>query len=156
MPLGFCHISPLLRCLHWLPVKARIEFKIPLITFKAIHGLAPKYLCGLLTFKSSLYNLRFSDSILLSMPAVRSKTLGDTAFIVAAPRLWSSLPKEFRAITNVNCLACVAGAKRGGGGGREKGKREGRVSSPSPQSPSPFSLPPYPLPPTPFDACYAG
>ena len=40
-------------------------------------------------------------------------------------------------------LACVAGAKRGGGGGREK-------------SSSPFSLPPYPLPPTPFDACYAG
>ena len=98
----FCHISPLLRGLHWLPVKARIEFKILLITFKAIHGLAPKYLCDLLTFKSSLYNLRSSDSILLSMPAVRSKTLGDRAFMVAAPRLWNSLPKELRAITNVN------------------------------------------------------
>ena len=59
----FCHISPLLRGLHWLPVKARIEFKILLITFKAIHGLAPKYLCDLLTFKSSLYNLRSSGSI---------------------------------------------------------------------------------------------
>ena len=98
----FCHISPLLRGLHWLPVKARIEFKILLITFKAIHGLAPKYLCDLLTFKSSLYNLRSSGSILLSMPAVRSKTLGDRAFMVAAPRLWNSLPKELRAITNVN------------------------------------------------------
>ncbi|CAH3160005.1 unnamed protein product [Porites lobata] len=39
----FCHISPLLRSLHWLPVKARIQFKILLITFKTIHGLAPKY-----------------------------------------------------------------------------------------------------------------
>ena len=99
---GFCHISPLLRGLHWLAVKAWIEFKILLITFKAIHGLAPKYLCDLLTFKSSLYNLRSSDSILLSMPAARSKTLGDRAFMVAAPRLWNSLPKELRAITNVN------------------------------------------------------
>ena len=98
----FCHISPLLRALHWLPVKSRIEFKILLITFKAIHGLAPKYLCDLLTFKSSSYNLRSSDSILLSMPAVRSKTLGDRAFMVAAPRLWNSLPKDLRAITNVN------------------------------------------------------
>ena len=98
----FCHISSLLRGLHWLPVKARIEFKILLITFKAIHGLAPKYLCDLLTFKSSLYNLRSSDSILLSMPAARSKTLGDRAFMVAAPRLWNSLPKELRAITDVN------------------------------------------------------
>ena len=91
MPLAcarFCRISPLLRGL--------------LITFKAIRDLAPKYLCDLLTFKSSLYNLRSSDSILLSMPAVRSKTLGDRAFMVAAPRLWNSLPKELRAITNVN------------------------------------------------------
>ena len=52
--------------------------------------------------KSSSYNLRSSDSILLSMPAVRSKTLGDRAFMVAAPRLWNSLPKDLRAITNVN------------------------------------------------------
>ena len=73
-----------------------------LITFKAIQGLAPKYLCDLLTFKSSLYNLRSSDSILLSMPAARSKTLVDRALMVAAPRLWNSLPKELRAITNVN------------------------------------------------------
>ena len=88
--------------LHWLPVKARMQFRILLITFKAIHGLAPKYLFDLLTFQSSLYNLRSWGSILLSMPAVRSKTLGDRAFMVAAPRLWNSLPKELRAITNVN------------------------------------------------------
>ena len=90
----FCHISPLLRGLHWLPDKARIQScKILLITFKAIHGLAPKYLCDLLTFKSPSYNLRSSGSILLPMPTVRSKTLGDRAFMVAAPTLWNSLPK---------------------------------------------------------------
>ena len=99
----FCHISALVRGLHWLLVKAWIQFKILLITFKAMHGLAPKYLCDLLTFKSSLYNLRSSGSILLSMPAVRSKTTsGDRAFMVAEPTLWNSLPKELRAITNVN------------------------------------------------------
>ena len=98
----FCHISPLLRGLHWLPVKARIQFKILLITFKAIHGLAPKYLCELLTFKSSLYNLRSSGTILLSMPAGCSITLGDRAFMVTTPTLWNSLPIELRAITNVN------------------------------------------------------
>ena len=98
----FCHIS-LLCGLHWLPVKVRIQFKILLITFKAIQGLAPKYLCELLTFKSSLYNLKSSGSILLFMPAVRSKTtLGDKAFMAAAPTLLNSLPKELRAITNVN------------------------------------------------------
>ena len=55
------------------------------------------------TVKSSLYNLRSSGSILLSMPAVRSKTtLGDRAFMVAAPSLSNSLLKELREITNVN------------------------------------------------------
>ena len=50
-----------------------------------------------------LYNIRSSGSILLSMPAVRSQaTLGDRAFMVAAPTLWNSLPKELRATTNVN------------------------------------------------------
>ena len=38
----FCHINkPLLRALHWLPVAYRIVFKILLLTFKAIHKLAP-------------------------------------------------------------------------------------------------------------------
>ena len=39
-----CHITPLLVDLHWLPVKFRIEFKIPLIVFKIFKGLAPSYL----------------------------------------------------------------------------------------------------------------
>ena len=32
----FCHITPALRQLHWLPVVKRIQFKILLLTFKAI------------------------------------------------------------------------------------------------------------------------
>ena len=52
-------------------------------------------------------------------------------------------------------VACVAGAKRGGGeGGGRKGKGKGAL--PLSPIPSPFSLPPYRLSPTPFDACYAG
>ena len=40
----YCHVSPLLFNLHWLPVKFRIDFKILLLTYKAINGLAPFYL----------------------------------------------------------------------------------------------------------------
>jgi len=40
----FCHITPLLRALHWLPVAYRIVFKMLLLTFKAIHKLAPTYI----------------------------------------------------------------------------------------------------------------
>ena len=34
----------ILASLHWLPVKSRIEFKILLLTYKALNGQAPSYL----------------------------------------------------------------------------------------------------------------
>ena len=38
------HITPVLASLHWLPVKARADFKVLQLTYKALHGLAPTYL----------------------------------------------------------------------------------------------------------------
>ena len=38
------HITPVLKSLHWLPVSVRIEFKILLLTFRALHGQAPSYI----------------------------------------------------------------------------------------------------------------
>jgi hypothetical protein len=35
------HITPVLASLHWLPVKAKADFKVLLLTYKALHGLAP-------------------------------------------------------------------------------------------------------------------
>ena len=36
----FCHITPILKELHWLPIKFRIHFKLLLLVFKCIHCLA--------------------------------------------------------------------------------------------------------------------
>ena len=33
----YCHATPLLKDLHWLPIKSRIQFKILLLVFKSIH-----------------------------------------------------------------------------------------------------------------------
>ena len=44
----FCHITPVLKNLHWLPIDIRIEFKILTITYKALHDLAPAYIKNLL------------------------------------------------------------------------------------------------------------
>ena len=98
----FCHITPILCDLHWLPIRYRINFKIILLTFKAIHGLAPKYISDLVVIKSSLYNLRSADSLFLSVPHINTKrTLGDRAFTIAAPKLWNSLPVELRQINSI-------------------------------------------------------
>ena len=43
----FNHITSVLFSLHWLPVAYHIEFKILVLTFKAIYQLAPSYICNL-------------------------------------------------------------------------------------------------------------
>ena len=43
------HITPLLMELHWLPVQQRINFKILLITYRALNGQAPSYISDLLS-----------------------------------------------------------------------------------------------------------
>ena len=43
MDIGkYSHITPALFELHWLPVPARIHFKLLLLAFKAIHGSHPE------------------------------------------------------------------------------------------------------------------
>ena len=96
---GFCRITQIM---YWLPIRARINSKVLLLTFKALHGLAPQYLRSLISIKTSCCNLRGSNTLLLAMPSVKSKaTLDDREFAVAAPSLWNSLPCELRSITCV-------------------------------------------------------
>ena len=100
----FCHITPLLKSLHWLPVKYRIVFKILLITFKAIHGLAPAYISELISVRDATgrHNLRSNNGLRLHHSSCKSlATLGDHSFHVAAPKLWNDVPCLIRNITSV-------------------------------------------------------
>ena len=94
----FCHITPLLVDLHWLPIRSRINFKIILLTFKAIYGLAPQYIRDMISLKpNSNYALRSNNQTLLLPPRFRTlTTLGDRAFSAAAPKLWNHLPISIR------------------------------------------------------------
>ena len=100
----FGHITPLLKSLHWLPVKYCIVFKIILITFKAIHGLAPAYISELISVRDTgRYDFRSNDGLLLA--PCRGKTLttlGDRSFHAAAPKLWNDLPGSIRNTQSLN------------------------------------------------------
>ncbi len=52
------HITPILQSLHWLPIKFRISYKILLLTFKALNGLAPAYLTSLMSHYNPSRSLR--------------------------------------------------------------------------------------------------
>ena len=87
----FCHTTPLIVELHWLPIRFRIVyFKILLITFKILHGLAPSYLLSLISFRRPpRFNLRSSnDNLLLYYPlAPGGGTLGISGWGCAAGTL---------------------------------------------------------------------
>jgi len=42
----FDHITPVLRELHWLPVRKRIVYKLAVVVYNCLHGLAPPYLAA--------------------------------------------------------------------------------------------------------------
>ena len=89
------HITPILKKLHWLPIKQRIDYKLCLLTYKTLTNQQPTYLYNSLSFPSHSVSTRSSDSLVLSIPYVRS-SLGKRAFSVIGPRLWNSLPPDTR------------------------------------------------------------
>ena len=96
------HVTPILITLHWLPVQQRIYYKVLLLAYKCIHGLAPSYLCSLLEEYQPARSLRSSSQYLLKEKKGRLKTYGDRAFSVAAPHLWNSLPVELRSCQSID------------------------------------------------------
>ena len=99
------HITPVLKTLHWLPIKQRIEFKTGLLVHKALHSNQPSYLRSLLTIQDRHHSTRSSDALTLHIPYSRT-TLGKRAFSVAGPRLWNSLPAAVRTAECLSTFRC--------------------------------------------------
>ena len=91
------HITPVLRELHWLPVRQRISYKTLLLTYKSRVGKGPKYLSDLLQTYVPGRPLRSQDQNLLKCPPKpRLNHYGGRAFVRAAPTLWNNLPPHLR------------------------------------------------------------
>ncbi|KAI2644523.1 Outer membrane protein P1 [Labeo rohita] len=78
------HISSYYTCL-WLPLRYRIELKMLFFVYKA-----------LLTVHNPVRSVRSQTTHMLWVPGARLKSRGDRAFSVAAPKLWSTLPRSIR------------------------------------------------------------
>jgi len=92
------HVTPVLRELHWLPVRQRIRFKTAVMVYECIHGLAPLYLASHCKPTSSCpgrYRLRSATSGQLNFP--RTKTdYGKQSFAINGPVVWNSLHAALR------------------------------------------------------------
>jgi hypothetical protein len=96
------HVTPLLRDLHWLRVPERIEYKLALLVFRCLHGMAPSYLADDIQRVADLdgrRRLRSAMTAALVVPPTRRSILGDRAFLVfcslnhtAAERFYCYMP----------------------------------------------------------------
>ena len=87
--------SGLLRTLHWLPVKARIQYKIACLCFQ---NSMPLYISELLHPYCRSRTLRSLDTSLLTVPRFSLETFGKRSFSVFGPSVWNSLPLCLRKI----------------------------------------------------------
>ena len=97
------HMMPILCNLHWLPVPFRISFKLLLLTYKALNGLAPTYIQELVVLKKSSRTLRSNNT--LQLQCIKAKTFasyGDRAFVIAAPKLWNPLPLSLKSAQSID------------------------------------------------------
>jgi hypothetical protein len=95
-------IKPLLKKLHFLPVKYRIMFKVSMLVFKCLNNFAPEYLANLITLRE--VNKRSSrlddDYCLLKTPKASKFTRTEAAFTYYAPTIWNELPYSIRSLTD--------------------------------------------------------
>jgi len=84
------HITPILRQLHWLPVRQRDRYKLATLAFRS---LSPAYLtddCQLVA-ESGRGSLRSAERSVRVIQRCNN-TFGDRSFAVAGPRAWNDLP----------------------------------------------------------------
>ena len=96
-------ITPALIELHWLPIKARIEFKILTLTYKALNYNEPKYLRNMLKIYEQRANVttrQASEINRLHEPRTNC-IYGERAFSYCAPRMYNKIPLEIRNLPKI-------------------------------------------------------
>jgi hypothetical protein len=90
------HVTPLLKELHWLPVKFRCQYKMATLAYRHFDGSLPAYLSASLCTYQPSRSLRSSNEKLLKVPKRNLKTVGERSFSFIAPLVWNSLPASLR------------------------------------------------------------
>ena len=98
------HITPVLRKLHWLPIAARIQYKLCLQMHLIYTKQCPDYMHEVVSLSAETATrpgLRSASSLLYRTPKLRT-VFGERAFSYAGPAAWNSLPHNIQSVVNTN------------------------------------------------------
>jgi len=90
-----CRVTPILRCLHWLKITERIEYKLLSLTYKVLTTTQPPYLHKLISIQRPR-STRSSSVVTLARPPSSSLKITDRSFRYASPCLWNQLHFSLR------------------------------------------------------------
>ena len=97
-------LLPYYKRAHILPIEQRIMFKICLLSYKVVYGLAPGYLGELVELEKisdeTKTRQRSQDLWRLKVPRPSKTKLGDRRFSSCAPVIWNSVPLAIRSTNN--------------------------------------------------------
>ena len=99
-------ITALLYRLHWFRASERITYKLAVLVYRCVHGLARAYLADALQPDAGLpgrQHLRSSSTSALAVPMTRLSTIGDRAFRRCSKNLEQSAIRSdvFKVIANI-------------------------------------------------------
>ena len=89
-------MTTILRQLHWLPFRKRIEYKLLVLVHRALYDGTPEYLAALLLQNAPRQSLRSAGGLLLEVPKVNLERFDRRAFACAGPTLWNKLLRNMR------------------------------------------------------------
>ncbi len=90
------HVTPLFIRLHWLPIAARIKFKVLMFAYKTTTGTAPTYLNLLVQTYAPSRSLRSASERRLVVPSQRGTKSLSRTFSWTVPSWWNDLPISIR------------------------------------------------------------
>ena len=92
----FCHVTPVLKSLHWLKINERIEYKLLSLTYKTLATAQPSYLHSLISVQPPRATRSSSVATLSRPPTSSALKITNRSFRYASPHLWNQLPVSFR------------------------------------------------------------
>ncbi len=90
------HVTPLFIRLHWLPIAARIKFKVLMFSYKTTTGAAPIYLNLLVQTYAPSRSLHSASERRLVVPSQRGTKSLSRTFSWTVPSWWNDLPITIR------------------------------------------------------------
>ena len=104
----YAHVTPILKQLHWLPIKYRCMFKTATLVYKFLHRGSASYFQPFLSVSSCSYSTRCSHpahQYLIVPPfcssVFKSVKYFDHSFAFDALKIWNELPYDVRSAASV-------------------------------------------------------